>query len=149
MINDLRFALRQLRKNPGFTVVAVLTLALGIGANTAIFSVINAVLLRTLPYRDPDRLAILWKTVPKKNIQEDWTSYPAFKDWRDQNKVFEDMALVFRPEAAQVVLTGSDRPERIQGAKVSANFFSIMGVSPSLGRSFSFDEGIVGIRWWY
>src|SRR6266850_6773318 len=141
MVNDLRYALRQLRKDPGFTVVAVLSLALGIGANTAIFGVINGVLLRTLPYRDPDRLAILWKTVPKKNIQEDWTSYPTFKDWRDQNHVFEDMALVFRPEAAQVVLTGNDRPERIQGAKVSANFFSVMGVSPVLGRSFSPDEG--------
>ena len=141
MYNDFRYAVRMLRKNPGFTAVSILTLALGIGANTAIFSVINAVLLRTLPYRDPDRLAILWKTVPKKNIQEDWTSYPAFREWRDQSQLFEDMALVFRPEAAKVVLTGNDRPERIQGAKVSANFFTIMGVSPSLGRSFSFDEG--------
>src|SRR3989454_12793067 len=141
MFNDFRYSIRTLLKSPGFTAVAVLTLALGIGANTAIFSVINTVLLRILPYRDPDRLAILWKTVPKKNIQEDWTSYPAFKDWRDQNKVFEDIALVFRPEAAQVVLTGNDWPERIQGAKVSANFFSIMGVPPSLGRSFSPDEG--------
>jgi putative ABC transport system permease protein len=141
MLNDLRFGIRTLLKSPGFTAVAVLTLALGIGANTAIFSVINAVLLRTLPYRDPDDIAILWKTVPKKNIQEDWTSYPTFKDWKDHNNVFEDMTLVFRPEAAQVVLTGNDRPERIQGAKVSANFFSVMGVSPVLGRSFSPDEG--------
>src|SRR2546422_6724181 len=141
MFNDLCYGIRTLLKSPGFTAVAVLTLALGIGANTAIFSVINAVLLRTLPYRDPDHLAILWKTVPKKNIQEDWTSYPTFKDWKDHNNVFEDIALVFRPEAAQVVLTGNDRPERIQGAKVSANFFSVMGVSPVLGRSFSPEEG--------
>ena len=141
MFNDLRYSIRTLLKSPGFTLVAVITLALGIGANTAMFSVINAVLLRTLPYKDPHRLAILWKTVPKKNIQEDWTSYPTFKDWKDHNSVFEDMALVFRPEAAQVVLTGNDRPERIQGAKVSANFFSVMGVSPILGRPFSPDEG--------
>ena len=140
MFNDLRYAIRMLLKSPGFTLVAVLTLALGIGANTAIFSGVNAVLLRTLPYKDPDRLALLWKTVPKKNIQEDWTSYPAFKDWKDQNSAFEDMALVFRPEAARVVLTRNDRLERIQGAKVSANFFSVMGVSPILGRWFSHDE---------
>src|ERR1041384_5654905 len=140
MYSDFRYALRVLRKNPGFTAVSILTLALGIGANTAIFSVINAVLLRTLPYKDPDRLALLWKTVPKKNIQEDWTSYPAFTDWKDQNSAFEDMGLVFRPEAASVVLTRNDRLERIQGAKVSANFFSVMGVSPILGRWFSHDE---------
>src|SRR2546425_1291792 len=141
MFNDLRYGVRTLLKSPGFTLVAVITLALGIGANTAMFSVINAVLLRTLPYGDPHRLAILWKTVPKKNIQEDWTSYPAFKDWKDHNDVFEDMALVFRPEAAQVTLTGSDPPERIQGAKVSANFFTVMGVSPALGRGFLSEEG--------
>ena len=146
MLHDLRYALRMLLKSPGFTVVTVVTLALGIAANTSIFSVINAVLLRTLPYKDPDRLAILWKTVAKKNIQEDWTSYPTFRDWRDQNRVFEDVALVFRPEAARVVLTSTDPPERVQGAKVSANFFSIMGISPVLGRSFSSDEGQRGAQ---
>ena len=141
MLNDLRYSIRTLLKSPGFTVVAVATLALGIGANTAIFSVINTVLLRMLPYKAPYRLAILWKTIPKKNIQEDWTSYPALKDWRDQNQVFEDVSLIFRPEAAQVVLTGNDPPERLQSGKVSANFFSVMGVPPVFGRSFSAEEG--------
>jgi predicted permease len=141
LFQDIRYGVRMLLKHPGFTSVALMTLALGIGANTAIFSVINAVLLRPLPYRDPDRLVTLWKAIPNKDIQEDWTSYPAFKDWGDQNHVFEDMALVFRPEAAEVVLTGTEEPRRMQAAKVSANFFPLLGVQPALGRGFSMEEG--------
>jgi len=138
----------QLRKDPGFTVVAVLSLALGIGANTAIFGVINGVLLRTLPYRDPDRLAILWKTVPKKNIQEDWTSYPALKDWRDQNHAFEDMALIFRPEAAQVVLTGNDRENGFKQRKSQPTFSRSWVSRPFWGDRFHLTKGNGVIRWW-
>ena len=128
-LQDLRYALRSLRRSPGFTIVALLTLTLGIGATTAIFSVIEAVLLNPLPYKDANRLAILWKRVPKKDIQTDWTSYPTLKDWRDQNSVFEDIALVFRPEAARVTVTSTVQPERIQAAKVSSNFFFLSWVS--------------------
>jgi len=143
-LQDVRYAIRSLRRSPGFTIVALLTLALGIGATTAIFSVVDAVLLRPLPYKDSDRLAILWKSVPKKDIQTDWTSYPTLKDWRDQNSVFEDIALVFRPEAARVTVTSAVQPERIQAAKVSSNLFPLLGVAPILGRVFSPQEGEQG-----
>jgi putative ABC transport system permease protein len=140
-LQDVRYALRSLRRSPGFTIIALLTLTLGIGATTAIFSVIDAVLLNPLPYEDSNRLAILWKSVLKKDIQTDWTSYPTLKDWRDQNSVFEDIALVFRPEAARVTVTSVVPPERIQAAKVSSNLFSLLGVIPVLGRMFSPQEG--------
>src|SRR5215831_785420 len=136
---DLRYGLRMLFKHKGFTAVAVLSLALGIGANTAIFSVVNAVLLRPLPYQDPDRLAILWTANTRQRLQ-DGTSYPNFKDWRDQNQVFADLAVFHRPQFTSVILTGADGPERIGAGVVSANFFSVLGVPPALGRTFSFDE---------
>src|SRR5204862_2536514 len=92
-MNDLRFAFRQLLKNPGFTAVAVLTLALGIGANTAIFSVINAVMLRPLPYPEPDRLVTLWERSPQRGIEQDRVSGPNYLDWRAQNSVLQDLAV--------------------------------------------------------
>src|SRR5215468_10674434 len=136
LARDMRFAMRMMIKNPGFTAVAVLTLMLGIGACTAVFSVVDAVLMRPLPYRDQDRLCVLWKSVPKKGLERDWTSYPSFKDWKDNNHVFEDLALVFRPEAARVTLNNGDQAERIQSAVVSANFFTVMGIEPVIGRTF-------------
>ena len=134
---DFRYALRTLRVNPGFTFVAILLIALGVGANTAIFSVIEAVLLRPLPYRDPSRLCMIWKSVPAKNLDWDWTGYPAIQDWRGQNHVFEDVAAVARPEASVVTLTGGPEPQRIQSAKVEGNLFTVIGVAPLLGRTFS------------
>jgi len=101
LARDLGYGLRMMVRNPGFTAVSVLTLTLGIGACTAVFSVVYAVMLKPLPYREPDRLCALWKSVPKKGLERDWTSYPTFKDWRDHNHVFEDLALFFRPEAPQ------------------------------------------------
>ena len=95
-MNDFKFAFRQLLKNPGFTAVAVLTLALGIGANTAMFSVINAVLLRSLPYPNSDRLVQIWQTNPRANRWGAWVSYPDFLDWRQQNTTFEEVG-AFRP----------------------------------------------------
>jgi putative ABC transport system permease protein len=140
MFQDLRYGARMLVKSPGFTFVVALTLALGIGANTAIFSVIEAVMLRPLPYQDSERLCMLWKSVPARNIEWDWTSYPAIRDWREQSKSFEDMAVILRPDGSEVTLQSDTGPERIQGSKVSGNFFEMLGVRPLLGRTFSDDE---------
>ena len=138
VIQDLRYGLRMLLKTPGFTLVAIFTLALGIGANTAIFSLVNAVMLRPLPYQDPDLLAMLWTDDPKRNIREEGTSYPNFLDWRSQNKLFTDMAICSRGNP--VILTGGDEPERVMGDLVSANLFPLLGVTPVLGRTISPDD---------
>jgi putative ABC transport system permease protein len=144
MFQDLRYGVRMLFKNPGFTFVAVLTLALGIGANTAIFSLVKAVLLRPLPYHDPDRLAMLWTDDPKRNIHEEGTSYPNFQDWRSQNQLFTDMAICSRGIPA--FLTGGDEPERVMRDYVSANIFPLLGVTPALGRTISPDDEQRGAR---
>jgi predicted permease len=136
--NDLRYAARMLRRSPSFTAIAILTLALGIGANTAMFSVVNAVILRPLPYQDPDRLAMLWTNDPKRDIREEGTSYPTFLDWRSQSRAFADMAICSRGNP--VTLTGGNEPERVMGEAVSANLFPLLGVTPILGRTFSDDE---------
>src|SRR5262245_53927311 len=138
MFQDLRYGLRMLLKTPGFTFVAGGALALGIGANTAIFSLVKAVSLRPLPYQDSDRLAMLWTDDPKHDIHEEGVSYPNFLDWRSQNKLFTDMAICSRGNP--VVLTGGDEPERVMGDLVSANLFPLLGVWPALGRAFSPDE---------
>jgi putative ABC transport system permease protein len=144
MIQDLCYGARMLVKSPGFTFVAALTLALGIGANTAVFSVIEAVLLRSLPYQDSERLCMLWKSVPARNIEWDWTSYPTIRDWREQSKSFEDMAAILLPSGSEVTLQSDAGPELIQGSKVSGNFFEILGVMPLLGRTFTDDEARLG-----
>jgi hypothetical protein len=110
--SDLRHALRVLRRGPGFTITAVLVLALATGATTAIFSVIQAVLLRPLPYRDAERLCVLWKTAPARNIEWDWTSYPTIRDWSEQSHVFGDVAFVLRPEASFVLSPGREADSR-------------------------------------
>jgi putative ABC transport system permease protein len=133
--NDLRDASRTLRRSPSFTAIAILTLALGIGANTAMFSVVNAVILRPLPYQDPDRLSMLWTTDPKRDIREEGTSYPTFLDWRSQSRAFADMAICSRGNP--VTLTGGNEPERVMGEAVSANLFPLLGVTPIHGRTFS------------
>ncbi|MBO0859293.1 MAG: ABC transporter permease [Chloracidobacterium sp.] len=138
MFQDLRYGLRMLVKTPGFTFVAVGALALGIGANTAIFSLVKAVSLQPLPYQDPDRLAMLWTDDPKHDIHEEGVSYPNFLDWRSQNKLFIDMAICSRGNP--VVLTGGDEPERVMGDLVSANLFPLLGVKPAFGRAFSPDD---------
>jgi predicted permease len=137
---DVRYALRRLYANPGFTFLVILLIALGIGANSAMFSVIEAVLLRPLPYPDPSSLCMIWKSVPAKNLDWDWTGYPAIRDWREQNHVFEDVAAVARPEASVVTLTGASEPQRIQSAKVEGNLFTVLGAAPFLGRTFSQTE---------
>jgi putative ABC transport system permease protein len=131
-VQDFRYALRQLRKSSGFTVVAVITLALGIGANTAIFSVIDAVMLRPLPFHNPVRLVAVKTTEPGRR-DDIGVSYPAFLDWRSQNHVFEGLS-AFRVD--DFTLTGRGEPLHLTGAVVSANVFSLLGVNPALGRKF-------------
>jgi len=125
----------MLLKNPGITLIAVLTLALGIGANTAIFSVVNAVMLQPLPYKNPDRLVSLWANVPEHGR---WRVSPAnFFDWKKQNTVFEDMAAF---SSWTMSLTGDGEPEQLQGTSASAGYFAVVGIEPMLGRSFLPEE---------
>jgi putative ABC transport system permease protein len=138
VVRDVRHVWRGLRRSPSFTIAVVLTMALGIGANTAMFSVVNAVILRPLPFQDPDRLAMLWTNDPKREIREEGTSYPTLLDWRSQSRTFADMAICSRGNP--VTLTGGNDPERVMGEAVSANLFPLLGVTPILGRSFSHDE---------
>jgi putative ABC transport system permease protein len=137
MFQDLRYGARMLLKKPGFTLVAVLTLGLGIGANTAIFSVVNATLLRPLPYSEPERLVQVWETKPRANRWSDWVSYPDFRDWREQNTVFDEIGAC---RTFAFNLTGSDSPESLPGAYVSASLFTVLGVKPMLGRTFLDEE---------
>ena len=134
---DLRYGFRVLLKKPGFTLIAVITLAIGIGANTAIFSVVNAVLLRPLPYPESDQLAWVWADNRGEGISEDIASWPNFVDWRAQNRVFEGMAGV---RDQKFNLTRAGEPEELRGASVSANFFELMRSSVARGRGFSADE---------
>ena len=131
LAQDLRYALRGLRKHRGFTAVAVITLALGIGANTAIFTVINTILLRPLPYEQPDRLVVLMETVSDRPVG---VSYPNFVDWRNQSTVLENIAAVRVRESFN--LTGAGESERLQARLVSANFLATLGVKPIRGRDF-------------
>jgi predicted permease len=139
LFQDVRYALRQLRKSPGFTAIAVITLALGIGANTAIFSVVNTVLLAHLPYKDVDRLAMVWASIPARGGELNTISAGDFTDWKSKNDVFEDIAASFDNE---VTLTGSGEPKLVLGYAFTPNYFQILGVNPALGRTFTDDEAI-------
>jgi len=138
ILQDLRYGLRMLAKKPGFTAVAVLTLALGISANSAIFSIINAVLLRPLPLKEPERIIKVWER--SRNFQGT-VSVPNLKDWREQNDVFTEIAIY---QFGSVNLRGRDNPERAQVATVSPNFFNVLGVPPHLGRTFQANEDRAG-----
>src|SRR5437762_11041690 len=140
-MNDLKFALRQLMKNPGFTAVAVLTLALGIGVNTAVFSVVNGLLLRPLPYRDSERLAIIWTHSPGANVLQDWPSPAQFSAIKSQTTAFEEIAIA---QGDNVILTGQEGPERLGAIRTSSVIFSLLGVQPILGRSFSTEDDVPG-----
>ncbi|HEV2915197.1 MAG TPA: ABC transporter permease [Pyrinomonadaceae bacterium] len=137
LIQDLRYGVRMLVKNPGFTVIAILALALGIGANTAIFSVVNAVLLRPLPYRDAERIVWVEAVNPAAQITRSNVSPPDFLDLKNQSQVFEDMAAFVTGGA---ILSGGTEPERIPASFVTANFFSVLGVKPAMGREFRAEE---------
>lgn len=132
LAQNLKFALRRLKNNPGFTIVAVLTLALGIGANSAMFSIVNAVLLRPLPYRDPQRLVLLsehWPQFPRLSL-----SYLNFRDWRDQSQSFDAVGAV---RNTVMTMTGISEAERLPAQNATANLFDLLGVKPELGRAFS------------
>src|SRR5436190_13618509 len=134
--HDVRYGARMLGRNPAFTAVAVIALALGIGANTAIFSVVNAALLRPLPYKDADKLVIVWEK-SRKNEQN--VVNPAnFMDWSEQNNVFTDIAGTYD---RSVVLVGDGEPEEIPAQLATTNLFSLLGVDAILGRTFSADDG--------
>ncbi|MGA8598350.1 MAG: ABC transporter permease [Bryobacteraceae bacterium] len=139
LFHDVRYGLRTLRKSPGFTSAALLTLALGIGATTAIFSVVYAVLLRPLPYKDPSRLIVLNETTPKVGTVS--VSYLNFLDWRAQSRAFSEMAAV---HGGGFNLAGITQPENISGLAVSSNFLSMLGVHPFLGRAFDPSEEKAG-----
>ncbi len=143
LLQDIRYSLRTLSRTPGFTAVAIIILTLGIGANTAIFTVVNAVLLRPLPYQNPNRLVMLWETNPRFQIAGGTVPVTPgdFMDWREQNTVFEHVCAL---GVGHWNLTGYGEPERISGASVSPNFFRLMGADPHLGRAFTNDEDTAG-----
>jgi putative ABC transport system permease protein len=138
LFSDIRYAARNFVKRPGFTVIGLITLALGIGANTAIFSVVNAVLLRPLPFPHPEQLVTLWERNPKQGYEQNPPAAGNFIDWRDQNRVFAQMA-IYSP-SRKFNLSFDDRAERVIGAAVSSSLFQLLGVSPARGRVFSLEE---------
>src|SRR5215469_13243866 len=138
---DFRYALRQLRKQPGFTAIAVATLAVGMGASTAIFSTVDTVLLRPLPYRQPQRLVIVSETLPGMSADEIGVSASEYVDYRDRNRSFSQVASY---ETAGFNLTGEGRPLRVNAAQISASALPLLGVSPEFGRGFTEEEGRYG-----
>ncbi len=134
VLRDVRYGARALRRSPAFTAAALLTLALGIGANTAIFSVASGVLLRPLPYPDPDRLAMVWMDNARINLREDWHSFPDYWDYRTQNTTFDDLAIF---NGTSRTLSGEGDPDLIRGAHSSSNLFDVLGVRPIRGRVYT------------
>src|SRR6188474_3470052 len=153
LLQDLRFGFRLLLKNPGFSAVAILALALGIGANTAIFSVVDAVLFRPLQFERPNSLVAVWERDLKKGEDHDSVMAGNFVDWKNRSQIFEAMSA---HAGGSVNLTGLAEPERIRGARVSAGLFPLLGITPQVGRVFSPDEDqsghqrvvIIGDRLW-
>jgi len=143
-MNDLKFAFRQLLKNPGFTAVAVLTLALGIGANTAIFSAVDAVLIRPLPYADAGRLVMIWDDDMRRTRSRKFFSTPAeWSEWRRHNTVFSDIAAT---DPGQTTLSGDGNPEELPGRRVTWNFWNVLGAQPLLGRIFTQEATTYRVR---
>jgi putative ABC transport system permease protein len=137
LLKDIRYGLRMIVKSPGFTIVAVLALALGIGANTAIFSVVNSVLLRALPFEQQEQLVQVWGTHVKRGTAKNPASYPDFADFRDQNQVFAHMAAYTQSVA---ILTGVDAPEQLSGVTASGDLFAVLGARPLSGRAFTRED---------
>ena len=153
VLHDIRYALRLLCRSPGFTAVAIITLALGIGANTAMFSAVNAVLLRSLPFRDPGQVVVLWETNPQVEGfigQRLPVRLESYLRWKQDAHSFDDIA-AYHTGISQgssgrsaVNLTGMAKPERVESASASSNFFSMLGVNAELGRTFAPQEGQPG-----
>src|SRR5262249_5267525 len=129
LVSEVRQGIRRLRDAPGFALIVMLTLALGLGASTALFSVVNAVLLRPLPLDRDDQLVMLYATNPDKSIPRFGVSYPDYRDWREQTRSFSDMALF---SVGSMVIQSPDGPERVGGLFVSRNMFDVLGVRPVL-----------------
>jgi putative ABC transport system permease protein len=140
-INDLRYTLRVLTRRPTFSAIVIITLALGIGANTAIFTVVDATLVRGLPYKNPERLMQVWENKPQEKTNQREASYPDFLDWKTNNRTFESMAGFGQ---AGLILTGSDSSDMISGGRVSAEFFHVLGVEALLGRTTSAGDDQLG-----
>jgi putative ABC transport system permease protein len=138
LMRDIRYGLRVLRKSPGFTAVALAALALGIGANSAIFSVVNSVLLRPLPYRDAGRVGIVFEASPAQGWQQIGLSGPDFVEFREQAKSLDDMALI---ERGSGTVLGFGEPMQAPGLRVTTNLFRMLGKQPMLGRDFREGEG--------
>jgi hypothetical protein len=132
VLRDMKFALRQLRRSPGFTAIAILSLGLGVGANTAIFSIVKAMLLAPLPYPEGDRLVMVWEDVPRWDIRHNTPAPQNFLDWRSQNHVFESMAAFVGGVFGDVALTGAGDPEQIHGAQC-LRIFRVLRVRPAFG----------------
>jgi putative ABC transport system permease protein len=136
-LKDIRYGVRSLMKRPALAFIAIITLAIGIGANSAIFSVVNALLIKPLPFPELERIVAIWETQPSRGVVRNEASMANYLDWRAQNQTFEQMGL-YRWWSAS--LTGQDTPERIQGFLVTGNFLDVLGVKPALGRGFAADE---------
>lgn len=132
-LQDLGYGFRILFRQPGFTAIALLTLTLGIGATTGIFSILNAALLQPLPYNSPGRLVMVWESAPRKGIGQEVVSGPNFKDWVEQNQVFEAMAAFTK---GSLILSGADEPEKVQGVATTASLFPLLGINPKYGNVF-------------
>src|SRR6201982_1796023 len=136
LIRDLRYALRALAKNPGFSIAAILSLAIGIGANTSIFSITSALLLRPLPYKGASQIVILWNRSPGLGITQDWFSTAQYFDIKNGHSGFEQVAIAI---GGNYNLTGQGEPERVGAIRVSSNIFPMLGVRPQLGRLLTQD----------
>ena len=141
LLKDFRYGIRSLLKRPGFTAIAVITLALGIGANTAIFSLVNAVLLRSLPFADPDRLVMIWEDASFAGFPRNTPAPANYVDWKSQGQSFADMAA---QDTRSFNLTGDGEPEKVEAFGVTANFFPLLGIKPALGRVFTTEEDAPG-----
>src|SRR5215831_17068708 len=139
LVQDIRYGFRMLKKSPGFAAIAIFTLALGIGANTTIFSVVNGVLLNPLPFHESNQLVSMFEEIP--NFKNGSISYPDFVDWRRMNRTFDSIAAY---RSVGFDLSGSGEPEHLHGEMISAGFFEILGVNPLMGRTFSADEDRLG-----
>lgn len=139
---DIKYGIRLMRRTPGFAAAAILTVAIGIGATTAMFSVVYGVVLQPLPYREPDRLVNLWSTAITRGLPRANVGMANVCDWRARNHVFEDIAAL--RAVANFNLTGQGEPERLNGSRVSSNLFPVLGVTPLVGRTFTEDEDEIG-----
>src|SRR6185436_54534 len=134
LVRDVRYGFRQVRRNPGFSIIAIVTLAFGIGVNTAMFSAVDAVLIRPLPYLDADRLVMIWDEMSHIGFPKHYSTPPEWYEWRRSNTVFTDIAAT---ESGQVTLSGDGEPEQLPGRKATANLWTVLGAQPLLGRVFT------------